>query len=81
MSADIRYREKFIAFVDILGFEALVRASEKDPRGAAQIVELQRALHGKDNAKAIAEYGPIICPCAPRLDKRLDFQQIGRAHV
>jgi hypothetical protein len=74
MSENIQYREKFIAFVDIMGFEALVRASESNRLAAAQIVKLQHALHSKDFAADISVHGPMICPCAPRLEKSLDFQ-------
>jgi hypothetical protein len=57
-----------------MGFEALVRASDSDPLAVAQIVELQNDLHCKDIAGVLATRGPMICPCAPWLEKSLDFQ-------
>jgi hypothetical protein len=72
----MQYSDKFIAFVDIIGFESLVRASENDPDPAAtqRIIELQKALHAKDMMCDFQKHGPTLCPGAPDLQKSLDFQ-------
>jgi hypothetical protein len=72
----MQYSDKFIAFVDIIGFESLVRASEcdPDPLAARRIVELQQALHGQDLVADIQELGPRICPESSRLHESLDFR-------
>lgn len=68
------YVEKFIAFVDILGFKKMVAESEKDEAKLAELLEIVGRLgDGKERDK-FDEYGPTCCPCAPRLAKNLDFR-------
>jgi hypothetical protein len=70
-----KYQDKFIAFVDILGFEDLVeRSGETDPNAptAEYILSLTDEF-------ALAAQGPgrlalIVCPCAARITQDLDFR-------
>lgn len=69
------FKEKFVAFVDILGFENMVRAAEAGQgRSLPELLEVVKQLGTLENRKAFAEDGPYICPDAPRIEKDLDFR-------
>lgn len=72
---DAGFTDKFIGFVDILGFKSLVRASQEG-RGPtlSQLTEAVKKLGTEEDRKHIEKYGPTTCPCAPRLRHDLDFQ-------
>lgn len=67
--------EKFIAFFDVLGWKSLVRAAEEG-RGLslAELSEITTALGTDEDRKHYEEYGPTICPEAPRLRNDMDFR-------
>jgi hypothetical protein len=68
------YADKFVAFVDILGFKHMVAESEKDEAKLAQLLAtVERLGDGKEREK-FEVYGPTCCPCAPRTAKNLDFR-------
>lgn len=64
----MEFTEKFVAFVDVLGFEEMVRSSESG-KGTplSEIMEILGCL-GKGQG------GPLLCPAAARVKKDLDFQ-------
>lgn len=69
----IGYKEKFVAFIDILGFKQLVRESEAGtgmplPQILA-LVELFVKPSGKEGPKV-----PGVCPGAAYLEQDLDFR-------
>lgn len=69
------FSDKFIAFVDILGFKALVAAAE-DGSGMAlpELLELV-ALLGQGTERArFDQYGPMTCPHAPHVERNLNFR-------
>lgn len=67
-------KDKFIGFVDVLGFTNLVERAE----GHAGITqdEIHQVLDslGKDDGKQVALYGPLVCPESRYLQRDLDFQ-------
>ena len=71
----VEFRDKFIAFIDVLGFENRVKSAEA---GAGmtlpQLLTLLEQLGSVDERDHFAEYGPIICPAASYLRRDLDFQ-------
>lgn len=74
MTSEPRLRNKFIAFVDILGFRSKVEEVEKD--GGLQLADLleycsdlSQPLHVQD----ISKYGPIICPESRYESRNLDY--------
>jgi hypothetical protein len=79
LNVKIQLREKFIGFVDILGYSALTRMAENG-RGFTldELEELTQILGTDDDRRHFEKYGPSTCPMAPRLQKHLDFQ-IARA--
>lgn len=72
-SSSPAYTEKFIAFIDILGFKNMVQASEGDDAKLKQLVELLAKLGTGEERATFETYGPICCPEAPRLNKHLDY--------
>jgi hypothetical protein len=70
----VDFKDKFIAFVDILGFKDLVaRAERGEGMPLAKILELLPKL-GRAGAREFFErHGPQICPVAPHIRRDLDF--------
>lgn len=71
----MEFRDKFIAFVDILGFESFVEGTESGAGMPLQeLYEAVNFLGTDDDRHAIEKYGPTVCPEAPRNSRNLDFQ-------
>jgi hypothetical protein len=71
----VAFSDKFIAYVDVLGFKELVSNAEQG-NGLPLPDLLQLLEHlgtGKERAR-FDRYGPTCCPGAPRIDKNLDFR-------
>lgn len=70
------YEDKFIAYVDILGFKELVERSEKGGDNAPTveyILELTGKF-GSSKEEDFDRYGPTTCPCAPHNARNLNFR-------
>lgn len=67
------YTNKFIAFVDILGFKGMVEASEADEALLDQLIEITGMLGKGAGRDQYEQYGPLTCPNAPHIDKHLNF--------
>lgn len=70
-----QFSDKFIAYIDVLGFKSLVAAAE-DGSGLSltELVELLSLL-GKGTERARFEaHGPSTCPEAPYIERHLDFR-------
>lgn len=66
---------KFIAYVDILGFSSAVeRIDNGGSLSLEALAEAARLLGGDDDINAIRTHGPRICPSARRVHHDLDFQ-------
>ena len=74
MSDDL-FKDKFIAFVDILGFESKVEAAEaKAGLSGSNLREFCAALGTSEDQANITNYGPTICPESARIRRDIDFQ-------
>ena len=62
-------KDKFIAFIDILGFSELVRAEEERGGDFSQLLDLTKALNTPPETKS------RICPCSRFVSADLDFQK------
>lgn len=72
---EFELKDKFIGFVDILGFENLVeRAEAGEGMSLAEINEALTYLGSEDDQVAIKKYGPTICPNSRRHSEDVDFQ-------
>ncbi|MFH1463504.1 MAG: hypothetical protein ABIO70_03880 [Pseudomonadota bacterium] len=68
------FSDKFIAFIDVLGFKSMVAAAERGE--GVSLEEMVGALHLLGTGEERATYdnhGGALCPGAPRLAKNLDF--------
>ena len=74
MSA-VQYTEKFIAFVDVLGWKSLVRASgEGGGLSPGELCEIVDMLGKAADREDFEKYGPMICPQAHRIRKNINFR-------
>ena len=75
MTGEPEFREKFIAFVDILGFEAKVAdAAGHEELQLADLLGFCASLSQEAHTKDIADVGPMICPESPCVARNLDYQ-------
>jgi hypothetical protein len=65
----VQTKNKIIAFVDILGFSALVKSEEQGGRDLSRPLELVRLLGSSKK-----DYQPNICPHSRRLSADIDFK-------
>ena len=75
MTKEPRFQDKFVAFVDILGFESKVESAEQlGEIRLSDILEMCRKLENQAHVQAIATYGPMICPESRCIDGNLNYQ-------
>jgi hypothetical protein len=68
------FTDKFIGYIDILGFKALVEAAESGVgMPLDELLDLARTLGSPDQVKHFRERGSAICPGSPRMKRDLDF--------
>ena len=73
--SEAQYTEKFIAYLDVLGWKSFVRASEERSQPSLQeLFEILTALGTDADIKHFEKYGPTTCPEAPRIRKDMDFR-------
>ena len=69
------FSDKFVAFVDVLGFKSLIVESEQGTGlPLPEILELVQKLGNGDERARFDKHGPACCPMAPRIEKNLDFR-------
>ena len=71
----MEFEEKFIAFVDVLGFKNMVDASESgNGIPLREIMENLKMLGGPEDENKYKEHGPTICPQSSFIRKDLNFK-------
>jgi hypothetical protein len=69
------FEDKFVAFVDVLGFKGMVASSEAGTGMALpELLELLKKLGDGSERARFDTYGPTCCPMAPRIDKNINFR-------
>lgn len=72
---DIKFKEKFVAFIDVLGFKKLVQAAESGTgMPLAELLEVLKTLGSSKERESIAKHGPTVCPRSEYLQQDLDFR-------
>lgn len=72
---DKEFKDKFIGFVDILGFKKMVEAAETGTgMPLSELLETLENLDAPDDRKNFEKYGPAICPESPYIQRDLDFR-------
>ena len=75
MTTEDQLQDKFVAFVDILGFQSKVNSlEERKGIGLSDLLELCSKLFQKAHVDSIAEYGPVICPESQYISRGLDYE-------
>lgn len=75
MTDEPQFRDKFIAFVDILGFESKVADAEgREQLRLSDLLGFCASLSQEAHTKDIADIGPMICPESPCVARNLDYQ-------
>jgi hypothetical protein len=69
------FQDKFVAFIDVLGFKNLVASSEAGTgMPLSELLELLKKLGDGSERARFSAYGPTCCPMAPRIDKNMNFR-------
>lgn len=69
------FKEKFVAFVDILGFKKIVENSEAGSGiPLTEILELLKNFGSPEQRLKLEPNGPFICPDSQRIENNIDFR-------
>jgi len=72
---DIEFKEKFVGFVDILGFKKLVEGAEAGiGMSLVELLELVQELGKPEDRLVYEKYGPMTCPDSRFVQRHLDFR-------
>lgn len=70
-----KYKDKFVAFIDILGFKQFVEQSAAgNGMPLEEILALLEAFGKPQEREHFEQYGPAICPHSKYVERNLDFQ-------
>jgi len=73
--SSVEFKEKFIGFMDILGWKGFVKAAEAGTGTSLKdSLEMQKELGTHDDADIYKKNGLMICPQSTFIHKDLDFQ-------
>jgi len=71
----LEFKDKFIAFVDILGFSKLVKAAEVGTgMSLDELLKMLEVLGKAEDCMRIKKQGAIVCPESPYIQRDLDFR-------
>ena len=69
-----KYTEKFVAFIDILGFKNMVASSSATGKPSIEELEkLQSILRNEQDQRFYKTSGAEIAPCSKHIQKDLNF--------
>jgi hypothetical protein len=72
---DLEFKDKFIGFVDILGFKKLVEAAETGTgMPLHHLLEVLKELGTPEDRKRYEKYGARMCPASTYIHRSLDFR-------
>ena len=72
-----QFREKFIAYVDILGFKSKIESADAelgDGLSLSQLLAFLTTLEGRKHSELIRINGPTICPESRHIQRDLDYR-------
>jgi hypothetical protein len=71
----LQFKDKFIAYVDVLGFKGLVEAAERhDDRTLEGVLAILEEFGSSKHRRDLTTYGPRICPESACIERHLDFR-------
>ena len=69
------FSDKFVAFVDILGFKSKVESAEQDDGlSLRQALDFTAALENRKHSETIEGYGPATCPESQHIERDLAYR-------
>jgi hypothetical protein len=72
---DMKFTDKFIGFVDILGWKEKVKAAETGTgMSLVELLELLKELGTPEDKGKVEKYEPMTCPKSAYVQRDLDFQ-------
>jgi hypothetical protein len=72
---DAEFKQKFVGYVDVLGFKSLVKSAEAGVgMKLADLLDLLKLLGTPANRERYVRHGPHICPQTTFSQRELDFQ-------
>jgi hypothetical protein len=72
---NVEFKDKFVAFVDILGFKKIVETAEAGTgMPLPELLEMLKELGRPEDRERIKKHGPIVCPQSTFIQRDLDFQ-------
>jgi hypothetical protein len=72
---DIQFKDKFVAFIDVLGFKKMVQTAEAGTGlPLDKLLEVLKTLGSPEERGRIGKHGPTICPRTRYLQRDLDFR-------
>ncbi len=73
--SNIEFKDKFIGFVDILGFKKMVAAAETGTgMSLNEVLEITKQLGVPEGRANYLRNGPTTCPESKYIQRNLDFQ-------
>lgn len=72
--SNMEFKDKFIGFVDILGFEKMVEATEAGRMSFAELLEMLNDLGSSEHQIRFKKDGPTTCPKSAYVQRDLDFR-------
>jgi hypothetical protein len=72
---NVEFKDKFIAFVDVLGFKKMVEAAEAGTgMPLHELLDMLRELGKPEDREKIKKHGPMVCPQSTFVQRDLNFQ-------
>jgi len=72
---NVEFKDKFVAFIDVLGFEKMVEAAEAGTgMPLTKLLEMLKELGRPEDRERIKKHGPRVCPQSTFVQRDLDFQ-------
>ena len=69
------YQDKFVAFIDVLGFKQLIEQSSAGVgEPLSEVLALLRTFGTQNERSLFQQYGPTLCPCSTAINRNLDFR-------
>ena len=71
----MKFKDKFIGFIDILGFKDLVKSAEHgNGMTLPELLKMTEKLGSSEEKEHFVKYGPTTCPQSSYIQQDLDFQ-------
>lgn len=71
----MQFSNKFVAFVDVLGFKDMVRNAESGAgRSLTELMDLLQILGNPELQERVLKSGPTFCPCSAKMAEDLDYR-------